>query len=355
MVPAAANPENSRGSIMEAQNKQGLMVSRAESGQKLLNFLQRRVEAPTGDLHRWIRTGQVRINGKRAKAFDHVVEGNAVRVPPFATFLPAGTPNAFGKPSSDTSSAYRSSLDIVYEDEDILVLAKPAGLPVQGGTGHRDSVAARLARERAHADFVPAPVHRLDKDTTGLLVAGKTYEAIRLLTDALAGRGGKPLRKEYLAWVEGRWPAMKTKELHDFLSRAPQEKRVKVLDSPRDDTREAHCLVTPLEVRQVKGYEYTLLLVRLLTGRTHQIRVQLASRGHPIVGDPWYGEKEYVPASSGSGLKLHAFRLELPLPKKETKVLELLPDWPSPWNVSPGKILSRPPLQKTDSDITPRI
>lgn len=326
---------------METPNKQGLMVSHAESGQKLLNFLQRRVKAPTGDLHRWIRTGQVRINGKRAKAFDHVAEGDTVRVPPFATLLPAGSlPHSDKAFSSSSSSSLpsRSSLDIVYEDEEILVLAKPAGLPVQGGTGHHDSMAARLARERAHADFVPAPVHRLDKDTTGLLVAGKTYKSIRMLSDALAGRGGKSVHKEYLAWVEGRWPTIKAKELHDFLFRRPQEKRVQIIAGTEEGAMEARCIVTPQEVRHVQGHDYTLLLVRLLTGRTHQIRVQLASRGHPIVGDPWYGEKEYFPSSAGYGLKLHAFRLELPLPGKGTKILELLPEWSSPWNIPPEKI-----------------
>ena len=141
------------------KNRQALEVSRAEAGQKLLNFLQRRVEAATGEFHRWIRTGQVRVNGARAKAFDRVEEGDLVRVPPFATFLPAGNvsqpaPEKEGRTAAprpkNAGPAPKFSLKIVHEDEDILVIAKPAGLPVQGGTGHSDSVAARLAAERAH-------------------------------------------------------------------------------------------------------------------------------------------------------------------------------------------------------------
>jgi 23S rRNA pseudouridine955/2504/2580 synthase len=330
------------------KNRQGLAVSRAEAGQKLLNFLQRRVDAPTGDFHRWIRTGQVRVNGTRAKAFDRVAEGDMVRVPPFAVFLPAGSgetkerserPGHAGQkthPSAARSAA--SSLSIVYEDEDVIVIAKPAGLPVQGGTGHSDSIASRLAAERAGADFVPAPVHRLDKDTTGLLVAGKTYAAVRLLTDALAGRGGTAPRKEYLAWVQGRWPFAPEdgpQELHDFLAKDQKAQRMKTVRGPQEgktEGQEARCVVTALETRRIpdgqKGQEYSLLLVRLLTGRTHQIRVQLASRGYAIVGDPWYG-------TGADGLKLHAFRLSLPLPEDgESRTLELLPPWKGAWKVT---------------------
>lgn len=313
-------------SMDNARDTKALIVSRAESGQKLLNFLQRRISAPTSDFHRWIRTGQVRINGARAGAFDRLAEGDTIRVPPFARRLPAGSGDGAHAPARPKSSR----LDIVFEDDDILVIAKPAGLPVQGGTGHRESVASILAEERAGADFVPAPVHRLDKDTSGLLVAGKTYAAVRLLTDALAGRSSVRPRKEYLAWVEGIWPQNGPAELRDLMARDERGQRMKTFSGTADnrDAKEARCIVTGLETRTVNQHHCTLLLIRLLTGRTHQIRVQLASRGHPVIGDPWYGHHD---DASREDLKLHAFRLSLPMPDGSTRNLELAPPWKGPW------------------------
>ena len=319
-------------SMDNEKDTKALSVSRAESGQKLLNFLQRRVSAPAGDLHRWIRTGQVRVNGARAKAFDRLNEGDMVRTPPFAERRNAeessGTPSPAGKKPS--------RLTVVFENEDILVLAKPVGLPVQGGTGHRESVASVLAEERSRAPFVPAPVHRLDKDTSGLLVAGKTYAAVRLLTDALAGRSSERPVKEYLAWTEGEWEPKGPMELRDFLSKDRREQRMKRFSDreENEEAREARCIVTKLESRTVHGRRCSLLLIRLLTGRTHQIRVQLASRGHPIVGDPWYGSES---GAGREGLKLHAFRLTLPLPDGNTKSFELSPPWQGPWRCRPGE------------------
>lgn len=312
-------------SMDNERDTKALAVSRAESGQKLLNFLHRRVNAPAADFHRWIRTGQVRVNGARAKAFDRLSEGDMVRVPPFAERLPAGSGVS---PSPEKKK--RSRLTVVFENEDILVLAKPAGLPVQGGTGHKESVASILAEERADASFVPAPVHRLDKDTSGLLVAGKTYAAVRLLTDAFAGRGAARPRKEYLAWVEGRWMQDGPVELRDNLVKDRREQRMKTFsaDPAGTEAKEARCTARKLAERVIHGRQYSLLLIHLITGRTHQIRVQLASRGHAVAGDPWYGTKDENPRES---LKLHAFRLSLPVPDGKRLDFELAPSWKGPW------------------------
>ncbi len=307
--------------------KAGLSVTAAESGQKLLNFLRRRVDAQDGELHRWIRTGQVRVDGRRAKAFDRVEQGEIVRVPPFASVRKAETE----EPDCVQERAVPPELPpIVHEDQDILVLAKPAGLPSQGGTGHADSAASRVARAFAGACFVPAPAHRLDRDTTGLLVFGKTYRSLRFLTDAFAGRGAQRVRKDYLAWVDGRWESQ-TAELRDLLVRDGQTRLMRVCgrNDPQETPAgavEARLLAFPLLERRIEGRMRTLLLLRLLTGRTHQIRAQLSSRGHPVSGDPWYG--------SGGRLKLHAFRIILPTPDGRSMALELPPPWGGPWQVT---------------------
>lgn len=321
---------------------EALVVSRAEAGQKLLNFLSRRVDAGPAEFHKWIRSGQVRVNGCRAKAFERLTEGDAVRVPPFAALRAVegnGGTSSEAAPSPGTPVGAHFSpvapkacgMPVVYEDADVLVLNKPAGLPSQDGSGHVDSVASRLARAYARAEFVPAPAHRLDKDTSGLMLAGKTYDALRRLTDALAGRGGAacaPPVKDYLAWVWGTWPYGDARELRDRLDKDEAARRVRIGTAAG---REAVSRVAPVEFREVEGQPVSLLLVRLVTGRTHQIRVQLASRGFPLVGDPRYGDAERDARARVAGLKLHACRLILPPPWD--RVLETVPNWPAPWSV----------------------
>ncbi len=307
-----------------------LIVSREEAGQKLLNFLQRRLEAANGELHKWIRSGQVRINGGRAKAFDRVEEGDAVRVPPFASARASDAPTPGASPHE-----HASRLPIVYEDDDILILNKAAGLPTQGGSGHADSAVSRLAAMFSGSTFLPAPVHRLDKDTSGLMLAVKCYASLRKFSDALAGREGLPPRKEYLAWIWGRWPHSEEYRLRDLLKKNEHERKMEA-DGP--EGREAESIVRPLETRRIGEKTATLMLIRLLTGRTHQIRVQFSSRGYPLVGDGKYGRKD------GTALKLHAFRLTLPEYEGGSPlVVSCLPPWKKPWDIpetgtrSPGR------------------
>ena len=318
-------------------SKTGLTVSPAEAGQKLLNFLRRRVDAPDGDLHRWIRTGQVRINGGRAKAFDRVEMGDTVRIPPFAAVLRAGKNSA----PSPGKALPGGPMPVVYEDGEILVIAKPAGLASQGGTGHDDSAAARIAHAFAKADFVPAPAHRLDRDTTGMLVFGKTYHALRFLADAFAGRGEATPQKYYLAWADGAWEGHPL-ELCDLLLRDNSSRLMAVLPRhcpPKETAKavEARLRAFHLLSRSVDGQMRSLLLLRLITGRTHQIRAQLSARGHPVSGDPWYG--------SGGGLMLHAFRIKLPKPDGASLDLYLPPPWKGPWNVPEAVLATAKDMQ----------
>ena len=299
-------------------------VSDAEAGQKLLQCLARRVEASQSELHRWIRTGQVRVNGGRRGPFDRLEAGDELRLPPFARLqtLPSAVDGA------------RLNLPVVWESPDLLVVNKPAGLATHPGTGHDDSVVTRLrAAMPPDASFAPTPAHRLDRDTSGVLLVARSYATLRRLNEAFAHHD--TLSKEYLAWCAGRWELPSSLRLVDQL-----EKRT---DRPGGPER-VHTTSTGrqavMDVTVLRAFpEATLLSIRLLTGRTHQIRVQLASRGHPILGDAKYGGARAFPRGSAiPGLLLHAFRLTLEPGTPGARVFLALPPWPAPWCVTRNDI-----------------
>ncbi|QLA19502.1 RluA family pseudouridine synthase [Desulfolutivibrio sulfoxidireducens] len=275
-------------------------VEEAEDGRKLLDFVRRRAgkDVPQGAVMRWIRTGQVRVDGRRAKPYDRLAAGQNVRLPPYrpGEKAEAGRMAAMEAPAVPPPT--------VYEDDEVLVLAKPAGLPVHPGTGHADSVHTRLAAAFADAAFIPAPVHRLDKDTSGLLVAAKTRRAANEAAQAF--RDGR-VDKDYLAWVAGEWTRSAVGQayaMRDSLAKSGPAGRERMHAGMDADVGcQALAEAVPLMVTR----ERSLLVVRLLTGRTHQIRVQLASRGHPVLGDRKYGGPGY----GGTGLLLHCWRLAL--------------------------------------------
>ncbi len=287
-------------------------VEPAESGQKLLQCLARRVNVSQTVLHKWIRTGQVRVNKGRRKPFDRLEEGDEVRLPPFAQeeFRTESPPAALDLP-------------IVWESDELLVINKPAGLPTQPGTGHEDSVCSRLAAAFpvSRYGFTPTPAHRLDRDTSGLLLVARSYTTLRSLCDAFAARTA--IQKEYLAWSAGTWPHDTTIRLVDTLGKGtdasfPGERM------EQDDTgKKAELDVTPLLHRNGA----TLLRLSLLTGRTHQIRVQLALRKHPVLGDAKYGGRRAFPKPTPTAMFLHAYRLCL-----NGQVFTAPPAWPHPWH-----------------------
>ena len=321
------------------------MVQETESGQKLLQFLQRRLNLPPTLLHRWVRTGQVRINGSRCKPFARVQTGDIVRLPPFA-FKMAEESNATAEPQepTDFASGFRKADSpplppMIGTDGYLWAFNKPAGLPTHPGTGHEDSLSSRLATYFADAPFKPVPVHRLDKETSGVLLVAASYEALSTAQDAL--RSGT-LSKEYVVWVQGSWPFAETQLLRHFLRKdsAQGYEKVRPAAPGEADSREALCLVRPLRV----GTRQSLLLVRLLTGRTHQIRVQLAAMGHPVVGDSKYGTapRRHVPRGASclpaparmidtdktkqlpaESLLLHALRITMPC----GRIFSCLPEW----------------------------
>ena len=322
------------------------VVQETESGQKLLQFLQRRLNLPPTLLHRWVRTGQVRINGSRCKPFARVQHGDIVRLPPFAFKMAAESATAADPlPLADAPLAPQADNapplpPMIGTDGYLWAFNKPAGLPTHPGTGHDDSLSSRLLACFATAPFKPVPVHRLDKETSGVLLVAASFEALIKAQEAL--RDGT-LSKEYVVWVQGGWPYVETQLLRHFLRKdtAQGYEKVRTAAPAEANTREALCLVRPLRVE--KGQ--SLLLVRLLTGRTHQIRVQLATMGHPVVGDDKYGQtagtRRHVPRGAyaipaparnisaetsdpeQAGLMLHALRVTMPC----GRVFSCLPPW----------------------------
>ena len=286
-------------------------VEEAESGQKLLRFLERRLSLPSNLLHRWIRTGQIRVNGGRSKPFARVEAGDVVRLPPFAEELA----NEAREASPPIEALPLPPL--IGEWKGLLAYDKPRGLPAQPGAGHDDSLSSRLAANCADGAFRPAPCHRLDRDTTGVILVGATFEALRSAQEALAA--GK-IHKEYLAWVDGDWPHEGVRRLRGFLRKETRDNvtKTRVVPAGAPYSREAVCYVRPLLRRGGRS----LLQIRLATGRGHQIRAQLAACGYPVSGDGKYGKP--------GEMRLHSARVILP----DGHEFSCAPDWPAPWGTA---------------------
>lgn len=282
---------------------QHIEVSSAEDGQKLFQFLDRRLqgEIPRSALMRWIRTGQVRIDRSRCKPFSKVHYGQMVRIPPYSR------ENLDAGPVVKTGKENPFLLRTVYEDNHVLVLAKPSNLPSQPGKKQNDSVSERIEKMYANSDWIPALVHRLDKDTSGLLLLAKTYNYLQYLQNIWSG--GK-VRKVYLAWVDAETKWREWTRIKD------------VMDQKRDSERYRVTAVSSvITLERRKGM--SLLAVALHTGRKHQIRIQLQKRGLAIIGD-----QKYQAPASGQGLLLHAWHLSW-----DNYSFTLPPPWIGPYQV----------------------
>ncbi len=277
---------------------QKVRVAEAESGQKLVQFLSRRVEGriPRSALMRWIRTGQVRVDRSRSKPFDRVFAGQEIRIPPYQADS--------SEPIAPARDANPFVLSTVYEDSRLLVLAKPPGLATQPGSGLNDSVHDRIAARFGSHSWQPSLVHRLDKETSGLLLVAKSYAYLQHL-HRLWKKGD--VTKVYLAWVPGSGPWKAWSKLTDTLP-GPEHK----------GRRPAKSVKAESWVKIIYEKDgLSLVAVRLITGRKHQIRLQLATRGLPVLGDQKYGDDR-----SGQGLLLHAYSLRF-----DGLCFELLPPW----------------------------
>ena len=259
-----------------APQVQRLVVDEGSEGQRLDNFLLRVLKGvPKTYVYRVIRSGEVRVNKGRAGADTRLALGDEVRVPPVRQAEPA---------LASTPAAPAREFPVLFEDEHLLAIAKPSGVAVHGGSGVAFGVIEQLRRARPEAKFLEL-VHRLDKETSGVLLLAKKRSSLTALQDQFRNRDTD---KRYAALVIGAWPTNKKVidvALHKTLD-AQGERHVRPVAADHADGRRSITLV-----KIVKSFAaFTLLDVTLKTGRTHQIRVHLSSEGHAIVGDPKYGD-----------------------------------------------------------------
>jgi 23S rRNA pseudouridine955/2504/2580 synthase len=276
-------------------------------------------------LQKLLRTGQVRIDGKRAETSSRLAAGQAVRIPPLAAWAaPVKGPNSgAGKPKgmSDKQIAELQAL-VLYRDADVIAINKPAGLAVQGGTGTSKHLDAMLDALRFDGNERPKLVHRLDKDTSGVLLLARTTFAASKLTELFRGSA---VRKIYWAVTVGvPTPYQGKIDLALAKEGGPHGERV------AENKEEGKRAVTVYSVQENVGKQAAFVAMWPLTGRTHQLRVHMAAVGTPILGDGKYaGQGAFLAgAEVAKKLHLHARRLILPHPRggKTIDVTAPLPD-----------------------------
>ena len=276
-TPAAARPAPGALQVQQVQ------VDENGAGQRLDNFLIKVLKgAPKTLVYRIIRSGEVRVNKARAQADTRLAEGDVVRVPPLRLSEPDSPAELAAK-----AAVPAREFEVLFEDDHLLAVNKPAGVAVHGGSGVSFGVIEQLRRARPQAKLLEL-VHRLDKETSGILLIAKKRSALTALQEQFRQR---QTGKTYTALALGDWPAaLKVIDvaLHKYLD-AAGERRVRAVAEDNDDGRRSISLVKVVE-RLPGAHPVTLLDVTIKTGRTHQIRVHLQQAGHPIVGDDKYGD-----------------------------------------------------------------
>jgi 23S rRNA pseudouridine955/2504/2580 synthase len=307
---------------------QQIRIDAEAAGGRLDNFLLRHLKGvPKSHIYRLIRDGQVRVDKKRADAAQRLAEGQTVRIPPVRVAEQAAKPPA--------AAAARIDIPILYEDDALIAVDKPAGLAAHGGSGLSFGLLETLRAQRPEARFLEL-AHRLDRETSGILLVAKKRSALRALHGIFKERKAD---KRYRMIVRGRFPdARRVVKAPLFKYLTPKgERRVRI---DPENGKPSVSIFSRLEAHEAMS----LLEAKLETGRTHQLRVHLAHLGYPILGDAKYGDfaLNKALAKQPEGLKrmaLHAHRLALPHPLGgEALVLEA--PWPEDlarfWQGIPG-------------------
>ncbi len=288
------------------------VVDEGDSGQRLDRYLRRKYpHLSQGRIQKLLRTGQIRVDGKRCEASLKLAVGQVVRIPPLgeAENTPEGQAAPRRLSPADEKQLAALKRAVLLDDRDVLVLDKPAGLAVQGGSGlgerHLDALLDGFAKDGER----PRLVHRLDKDTTGVLVLARSRPAAQALTESFRLR---ETRKYYLALVKGELlPASGKIDMRLAKRGLKGQEKMEVAD---DGDR----AVSLYRVLDRLGKAATLVALWPQTGRTHQLRAHMAAMGCPIVGDGKYGggDCSKLPGSLGAAMLLHAWRIVIPHPRK---------------------------------------
>ena len=285
-------------------------VDEGAAGQRIDNYLLKHLKGvPKTRVYRILRKGEVRVNKKRIKPDYRLALGDVIRIPPVRV---SDKPES-AKPGDRVLKLINES--ILYEDDGLLVLNKPSGLAVHGGSGLSYGVIEGLRALRPEARFLEL-AHRLDRDTSGCLVVAKKRSVLRAF-HTLLREGG--MDKLYLALVKGCWKGG-GKRIDAPLRKNELKSGERVVRVSQDG-KPSLSIFTPVTIYK----ECSLMRVKLVTGRTHQVRVHAQYSGHPIAGDDKYGDDEFNRMMSTHGLKrlfLHAAELHFTLPEHGTVHVE---------------------------------
>lgn len=291
-----------------------IVINENEAGQRLDKFLGKLLkEAPASFYYKMLRKKNIVLNGKKATGNEKLTTGDSVKL-----FLSDETFEKFaGKRQTNdlAASVPNIALEIVYEDHDVLAINKPAGMLSQ--KAKKDDISANeyilqyllesgtITSESLHT-FKPSVCNRLDRNTSGILVAGKTLNGLQQMSKAFRERS---MEKYYLAIVAGH--ISKPRRIEGFLKKDGVNNQVTILSEPSNDAKP---IITEYRPLKLVG-QVTLLEVHLITGRSHQIRAHLASIGHPVIGDTKYGNprlnREFLKNAGVTHQLLHAYRLFL--------------------------------------------
>lgn len=294
-----------------------LEVSAQEAGQRLDKMLTKYMElAPKSFIYKMLRKKNIKLNGKKAEGMEKLQAGDEITL-----FLADETIDGFRQQKKETVKLQKKiALDIVFEDEDILVINKPVDMLSQKADKEDVSLIEYLSdylikrnEWNQEQTFRPGICNRLDRNTSGLVVAGKSVQGLQWMNQLFRER---ELKKYYLCIVKGK--IEKGSRIDGYLLKDGSHNTVSISKEAKAGAERIETEYEPLQLGMLEGKEYTLLKVHLITGKSHQIRAHLQSIGHPIVGDGKYGHKDlYKIFKKEFGLRhqlLHAWRLELDAP-----------------------------------------